>query len=411
MTIAAPRPVVAASEARFLDTSATSTFQRGITFNLVAEADSPIESVELYWHPVGESEQQAAFPDVTVGTHVEVSYDVDTTVIYLPPGIDIAYRWRVIEQAGDISESPEQTLFYMDDGPDWRQRTNGLVTVYWYSGDDAFGQQIADTAVRAIDRLSSRFQVNATEPVRIVIYGDDNNFTDALPPNSAEWIGGQAHPELNLIVAMLDPDGSADREIKRMVPHEISHLILYQATRNPFNTPPGWLDEGLAVYNQEVEDSRFRGILNKAVDNGQLIPVRALKSGFPLDPDQALLSYAESWSIVRYIIEDLGDEQLASMVAAYRREVSFDESVQQSLGMSIDELDARWKASLGYKGDRGPQALDNTSSAPNSDNSDLTRNELIFLISFSGVIALIGLAVLIFSIINIRRIGRQQRLQ
>ena len=74
-----------------------------------------------------------------------------------------------------------------------------------------------------------------------------------------------------------------------MVPHEISHLMLNQATWNPFNSPPNWLDEGLAVYLQETQESRFRQILDDAVDDGQLIPVRALNSSFPLDPDQARL--------------------------------------------------------------------------------------------------------------------------
>jgi hypothetical protein len=296
----------------------------------------------------------------------------------------------------------------MDDGPSWKQQHDGLVTVYWYSGNDEFGQSIADTAVRAIDRLASRFGVEATEPVRLVIYANDDNFTNALPPNSAEWIGGQAHPELNLIVAEVDPGASASREIKRMVPHEISHLILHQATPNPFNSPPKWMDEGLAVHNQEVEDARFKSILNDAVQDGQLIPVRALNSSFPLDPDQALLSYAESWSIVRYIIEERGDTQMAALVGTFKNEVSYEEAVQQSLGISIDELDAQWKAWLGYAGDQAPTPRDNTGNDVSSED-DLSRNELIFFIACSGIFALAGLALGVFSVRNVRRIGRDRR--
>lgn len=398
---ALPRPASAA-DATFLDTSATATFQESITFNLVAEADSPIVEVALFWQPAGDSELQAAFPAVQPDRRVEVSHDVDTSAQYLPPGLDIVYHWRVTEQDGDVTESAPETLFYMDDGQDWRDLSDGLVTVYWYDGSESFARDIVDTANRGVGRLGEKFGIVASEPVRLVIYGDERAFNRALPPNSAEWIGGQAHPEWNLIVAEINPDSSPNSEIRRMVPHEISHLILHQATANPFNTPPNWLDEGLAVYNQETPDPRFQDVLDETVDAGRLIPVRALNSSFPTDPDQAILSYAESASIVAFIADELGDDKLASLVAVFRDEVSYAEAVERSLGMTIDELDARWKASLNYQGDAPPE-LNQPST---SDDGELSRNELVGLIACTGVAALAGLALGILGVIKARRLGR-----
>lgn len=403
-SVATTRPA-SAVDATFVDTSATASFQKSITFNLVAEADSPIVEVALFWQPAGDPELQAAFPAVQPGRRVEVSHDVDTSAQYLPPGLDLVYHWRVTEQDGDVTESAPKTLFYMDDGQDWRDLTDGLVTLYWYKGNEGFARQIVDTANRGINRLSERFSVDASEPVRLVIYGDERSFNRALPPNSAEWIGGQAHPEWNLIIAEIDPNNSADSEIRRMVPHEVSHLILHQATANPFNTPPNWLDEGLAVYNQETPDSRFQDVLDQAVADGRLIPVRALNSSFPTDPDQAILSYAESASIVAFIADDLGNDKLAALVAVFRDEVSYAEAVERSLGMTIDELDAQWKASLGYQGDAPPEL-----NQPDSGQTDeLSRNELIGLIACTGLVALAGLALGILSVVRIRRLGGRRR--
>ena len=56
-------------------------------------------------------------------------------------------------------------------------------------------------------------------------------------------------PALHVIMAVLPP-GNYD-EVGRVVPHEISHQVLHQATDNPFSRPPQWLNEGLAVYWQE----------------------------------------------------------------------------------------------------------------------------------------------------------------
>jgi hypothetical protein len=188
--------------------------------------------------------------------------------------------------------------------------------------------------------------------VRVVLYGGTSDFASALPPNSAEWIGGFAEPEQHLVVTGIQPGSDATTEVHRVLSHESVHLIVHQATANPFNTPPPWLDEGLATYFQTVQDTRFDPILQSAVRSGQLIPIRALNSSFPDDPNQALLSYAESESIVRFILEKQGNDRMSALLHAFQGGVSNDQAVQIAFGFSLDELDKEWKAWLGYGGDK-----------------------------------------------------------
>ncbi len=407
----APMPVAAQTDAVFSDMSASAEFGQSLSFGVTVESAATIEAAELYWHADGDLELSASYPEIEPGTRVEIDHDVDLSFEYLPPGLDIIYFWRVIDSDGNVTDSEEQVLFYMDNGPDWKSLTNGLVTLWWYSGNQEFGEDILGTANRTIETLASRFEVEADEPIRIVIYGNDDDFMEALPPNSADWIGGQAHPALNMIVAQIRPGPGVGSEIRRMIPHEVSHLILHQATENPWNSPPNWLDEGLAVYNQETPDSDLPDILDDAVDDGELIPVRALSSSFPLDPDQAYLSYAESHSSVTYIVEELGEAELAELIAIFRDEVSYDEAVEQALGMSVEELDADWKAWLGYEGDSQPTGNNTNADTPprsqidTEEDSDLSRNELIFVLSCTGVLSLGGLALFIVALRKVRSFG------
>ncbi len=410
ISIAAPVPVSAQTDAVFTEMTAAAEFGESLTFGVTIESTVRIDEVELYWYPEGDEALSAAYLEVEPDRRLEIDHDVDLTFDYLPPGLDIIYFWRVIDSEGNATDSPEQVLFYMDDGPDWESTTNGLVTVWWYSGNEEFANDILGTANRTIETLADRFAVAADEPIRLVIYGSDDDFMEALPPNSADWIGGQAHPALNLIVAQVQPGTGADREIRRMVPHEVSHLILHQATENPWNSPPNWLDEGLAVYNQETPDRDLPGILDDAVDDGELIPVRALGSSFPLDPDQAFLSYAESHSIVTFIIEELGEAELAEMIAVFRDEVSYDEAVERALGMTVEELDAAWKAWLGYEGDSSPNSSNSIDAPPRSqtdgvDDSDLSQNELIGFLACTGISSLAGLALFVVALRKVRSFG------
>jgi hypothetical protein len=398
----------AAGAARFIDTSADADFPVEMTFNLEVESDTSINAAELYWRPADDPQLSAAYPEIDPGTTVDITYEVDLSTNYLPPGLDIVYFWRVIDADGAVSESPEATIWYMDESQDWETLTDGAVTFYWYDGSDDFAADVVETANRSIERLRDRFGVRGDEPIRIVAYGDSGDFADALPPNSAEWIGGQAYPGLNVIFSILEPGRGAKAETRRMIPHEVSHLLLEQATENPFNSPPNWLDEGLAVYNQETEDFRMDDLLDDAIDEGRLIPVRALNSSFPLDDQQALLSYAESWSIVTYIIEELGDSEMQELVAIFRDEVSYDEAVEGALGMSIEELDANWKAWLDYAGDQPVPQVDgdNQVDVDPSDDEELTSTEWWIATGIFGVGTLIALGFTIFAFLRWRNLGK-----
>lgn len=345
--------------------AAKPAFPKAITFTLTArDGAADIVKAQLFYRPVAAAITELAAPDFTLGHEVTATAAVDMTEHYLPPGIDIQYYWSLTDAAGNHLDTAPRQFLYQDERFPWRTKQGGQVTVYYYSGNDDFGQDILDTALRAADRLGRSFGVAGNRPIHIVVYGNNRDFASSLPPNSAEWIGGQAHPDLGLIVTGIQPGSGAAAEIRRVIPHEMSHQLLYQATDNPYGGPPHWLDEGLAVYNQETPDSEFGPMLQQAVRDGALIPVRALNSNFPLDPDQALLSYAESLSVVQFIVKTYGDAKLGKLLTSFKDELSYDEALQATLGVDTDGLDRAWKASLGYKGDRagatlaGPRAPD-----------------------------------------------------
>jgi hypothetical protein len=246
----------------------------------------------------------------------------------------------------------------MDDSIQWKKTTSGPVTLWWYSGGDSVGKDAADTAARTIDKLKTAYNVPGDRPVRILVYAGARDLQAALPPNSASWLGSASTPELGLIQLVIDPTtpgttSSAAAQIRRVIPHEVSRLILYEASKNPYNTLPTWLDEGLATTNQETPDLRLRPLLYDAVTNGTLIPLSALNSPFPLDADRALLSYAESESVVGYIFNAYRPGTMPALVAAFKDGLSYDQAVQQVLKVSIDQLDKDWKGSLNYGGDQG----------------------------------------------------------
>ncbi len=351
--------VRAAGSVAVTTSTATAHAPQSIAFHLEANAQgAEIAAVWLLYHAVGTPAARRVHVPAERGTRLALDYTLGTQSPYLPPGIDVEYRWLFTLSDGSETRSAPATVFYMDDSVQWKKTTSGPVTLWSYSGDDSIGKDAADTAVRTIDKLKTTYNVPGDRPVRILVYASARDLQAALPPNSPSWLGGVSAPELGLVQMVIDPStpgatSSAPAQIRRVVPHEISRLILYAASKNPYNTLPTWLDEGLATTNQETPDLRLRPLLYDAVTNGTLIPLRALDAPFPLDADRALLSYAESESVVGYIANAYRPGTIPAFVAAFKDGLSYDEAVQRVLKVSIEQLDKDWKNSLNYGGDQG----------------------------------------------------------
>jgi len=203
---------------------------------------------------------------------------------------------------------------------------------------------LIETATKALDRLEEDIGATGKDPVKIYIYANNRDMRSAMSQNEVEWVGGQAQPNLGLVLGAIAPNYSA--EVKRILPHELSHQVVYQATDNPYGGVPTWFDEGLAVYNQEAPDADFVSSLKEAAQKGQLIPLTALAASFPADSDQARLSYAESHSVVSYLSATYKAAKMRELVKAFREARPLDEALQTVLGVSVDALEAAWRKTL-----------------------------------------------------------------
>lgn len=322
---------------------ATPEFPVGIAFSLQATTDTPVRSVELMYHAPGIETFSVELPRIPNGaTELDITQEVDLQSGELPVGVDVTYRWRITDVDGNVSETPDQTIGYFDSRYDWTELEGPRVTVYTYEASPEFRQAILDSAEHTIDRLQNAYGILPTQRVRVWVYPNKEDFYGSLAPNSEPWIAGQAQPALYLISAILQPDDS--RELARVIPHEMTHQVLYQVTQNPFNYPPLWLNEGLAVYWQETGRDRFYSYALELARDGQIPPLRTLNGEFAYDSEGALNSYALSLSIVIYILDTFGDEGMTQLLHAIGEGITYEAAVEQGLGITYDELEAGWQA-------------------------------------------------------------------
>ena len=370
---------------------ATADFPNSIKFEVSVKiaAAANLQKTTLNYQLQGNAATSVHSADLKQVAGVsQFSAALDTNRSYIPPGTHLSYYWEFTDKSGAVFDSPTQELAYQDKRFAFQELSQGVVTVRWYQGSDAFGHAALDKALTTIDRLGREYNIKPTKPINITIYPDTQAMFTALPPNTAEWVGGQAMPTLGTIVLAIPPGNMS--EIGRSIPHEVTHQVNYQATKNPYNYLPKWLDEGLAVYNQDQVDGFLNQAFQRGIDKQSLIPLRVLNGSFPADSQQSYMSYGESYNVIKYILKRYGNAGLERILASFKNGVSYDEAVQQGLGIGLDELDRQWKDSFGYAvGATGQATSTNvtaitTTAAASTSGLQVTHTVSQVVVQFTG---------------------------
>jgi hypothetical protein len=260
----------------------------------------------------------------------------------LPPGTELRYWWAIEDAEGDKVETPKASFSFEDESHSWDSLSEGKVDLLWYRGSDSFAQQLMTAAQEALERLSADTGAELESEATIYIYDGSQDLRGALI-FPQEWTGGVAFTEFSTIaigisLGDLDWGGGA-------MAHELAHLVVHQITFSGYGVAlPTWLDEGLAVYAEGELGPVLESVLVQAVVNDELLSVQILSSPFPADPAKAYLSYAQSYSLVDYLIDKQGGKaKMSELLDAFRQGSGYVEAIDQVYGLSIEEFDTKWR--------------------------------------------------------------------
>jgi len=323
-------------------------FPDRVSFNVKITSRVPVAQVVLEYGVVKRTcgdITAKAFPKFTSGPSIDVSWTWEMLQTGSePPGAVIWYRWRVIDRDGNSAVTPDATVTWLDRTYSWQQISSGDLTLHWYTGDRGFAEDLLATMGDGIAQLARMTGVRPQAPIHLYVYGDTREMQEAMLYEPS-WTGGVAFPENNITIIGIHP---ANLEWgKRTIVHELTHLIVGQMTFSCGRNVPTWLDEGIAVYAEGGLDDWSEERFGEAIAANNLLSVRDLTSGFSSHPDTADLSYSQSYSLVSYLIEAHGPEQLLALFDALRAGNSVESGLRKSYGLGLEELEDSWRRWVG----------------------------------------------------------------
>lgn len=324
-------------------------FPENIRFELFVSSDSVIETVDLEYGTdaavCGEGVTRVIPEDFSPANSVEIVWEWDLRRTgSLPPGTNVWWRWNVSDAAGKTITTPTQTLRFDDESFNWQTIETDALLLFWHSRPKSFAQALMDAGEIALEDLREVTGVDSNEQIEIYIYASSEELQSATL-FAPSWSGGLAFSAHRAVLIGI-PTTSLEWG-KGAFAHELSHVVIGNYTFSCISNLPRWLSEGLAMYAEGEMRSYHASLLADAIEDDSLLSVRELGQIFSNDPELASLSYAQSLSLVDFLIETYGQTDMLLLLDEFKEGSPEDRVLMDIYGVDRIGLEAAWRDWIG----------------------------------------------------------------
>ena len=201
-------------------------------------------------------------------------------------------------------------------------------------------------ARQALDDLSARWEFAPSGPILIEMFPVHDDF--AVRNVGLPGLIGALGACFGRVVTMDSPRARPPGAFNwgETLWHEMAHVVTLQLSKQRV---PRWLTEGVSVYEERrarPEWGRETEIpFARALDRGQVLPIRDLNSGFT-NPELIALSYYQASLVVEHVVDRFGQPALRRLVQAYADGRDNETTIRAALGVDLDDLQTTFTAFL-----------------------------------------------------------------
>ena len=128
--------------------------------------------------------------------------------------------------------------------------------------------------------------------------------------------------------------------------HEVTHILVERAAGSIYGNIPSWLNEGLAEFGNLSPSFSYDVAVDFAVHSGRLLPITSMPA-MPGDPEDVIMYYGQSMSIVEYMVVRLGPRKMVHLLSRLKSGENIDDAILAAYGISKLELENSWRVYIG----------------------------------------------------------------
>ncbi|HEU0074917.1 MAG TPA: peptidase MA family metallohydrolase [Dehalococcoidia bacterium] len=334
----------ASAEIEIRSQAAQNQFPDGIRFSLFMASDVEITEVRLRFRILPGGVNASVTPSCTGGTSCNVLVG-STRDSYMVPGAEVVYSWELSDSSGAKVTTEEQMVTYDDTRFEWQELTEGNVTVHYYFGDDEAQRTVLRVARETIERFEKLERTTVDFPVKIWVYRTASEMAPAVasrrgagPDDSVRTLGEVGADDTALV--------SRDTDFLNIVRHELTHVVTGAATKNHLAPLPTWINEGLSTYSQNDLLPSEASALDLAIRRNAVLPITSLGTAARGSAGDVSVFYAQSGSIIGFMIDVLGEERFGDFMEALAGD-TVDGALMTVYGLDTLGLENAWRVAVG----------------------------------------------------------------
>ncbi len=192
-------------------------------------------------------------------------------------------------------------------------------------------RQVLGALEDAYETVGDKFNYFPHERTPVVLYTQQDFHAVTQTP---DWAGAAFDGRIKLPVRGLTRD---EPELARVVAHEYAHSVV---ARLSDGRCPVWLNEGLAVWSEEVEDGDHEAWAQAKVADQELFSFEELSGSFThLAAERVQVAYAESYLAVRALVDRYGLRKLPALLGALSRERNLKDAFAATYPGDLDSFE------------------------------------------------------------------------
>lgn len=201
---------------------------------------------------------------------------------------------------------------YSQDDVKWQTVKSTHFIIYYDKAPQDFLNLLSSRAEEYYDKIANDLGFRRYDfwlwdnRAKIYIYDNADDYQSATGQPS--WSVGAAMSKEKIIYTFPNELGFFDT----ILPHELGHIIFREFVGFHNKAIPLWLDEGVASYQESGRRAVAKAIVREAIKNNLFMDLGQLNSFNPhsaLNPAEVNIFYAESLSIIDYLVKEFGSER------------------------------------------------------------------------------------------------------
>ena len=239
---------------------------------------------------------------------------------------------------------------------DWEEEKSAhFIIAYSNRQNSSWAHEVLSKAEGYYDKIADKLGYSRYDNfwtwdnrVKIIVYSDKDTFIKETgqPP----WSLGGAVVDHRLQSGMIITYKQQDGFLESVLPHELGHLILRDFIGKDIQIPL-WFDEGVAQLQESEKGDEAEHAMRSLVRNRRYIPLRDLLNldiRSELDPLKVAIFYAESVSILNFLITKYGSSQFGELCKFLREGRTFEEALKGAYSSSVDSIEGLQEKWLDY---------------------------------------------------------------